>query len=300
MSNVVDQVLAQQAKRASQSQFESTDLTKYFTIALPQGVSRGEKTFRMLPPKPDQLVFTEIWFHSIKVGNNHRKLYDPGKNEGKPSPLSDVYNLLKASNDPSDKALARNYRPRLFYVIKGIEREKENEGVKFWRFPHDDKGGGIFDLISPIFKKFGDITDPKTGRDLSLTLTKVKNKQNNGEYTAISAILPNDPSPLSTNEQLSQQWIDDTMTWENVYKKYDTEYLFIVAEGNIPAWSEAENKWIAKTEADDTEGSGTQDNIGNAVGATNTPTPPAAQTDHPAVDTDPVAGDDISPDDLPF
>lgn len=299
MSNVVDQVLAQQSKRASQTQFESTDLTKYFTIALAQGISRGEKTFRMLPPKPDQMVFSEVWFHSIKVDGKQRKLYDPGKNEGKPSPLTDVYNLLKASNDPADKALSRSYRPRLFYVIKGVEREKEHEGVKFWRFPHDEKGGGIFDLISPIFKKFGDITDATTGRDLSITLAKVKNPKG-GEYTAISSILPNDPAPLSTNAQLMKQWLEDGLTWENVYKKYDTEYLFIIAEGNTPTWSEAENKWVAKTEFDSAEGSGTQDNIGHAVGAPNTPAPPTAQTDHPEVNTGSAASDDISPDDLPF
>jgi hypothetical protein len=294
MSSVVEQVLAQQQKRASQSQYESVDLTKYFTIALPQGVTRGEKTFRILPPKENQLVFVEVWFHTIKVGGKQRKLYDPGKNEGKYSPLNEVYDKLKVSNDPTDKAAARSYRPRLFYVIKGIEREREHEGVKFWRFPHDDKGGGPFDLISPIFKKLLDITDPNTGRDLSISLVKVKNKQNNGEYTAISTILPNDPSPLSANPALMQQWLADTMTWENVYKKYDAEYLFIVAQGDQPMWSEAENKWVPKPATDTSEGSGTQDNIGAAVGGD---APAAAQTEHPEVAIPP---DEIDPSDLPF
>lgn len=302
MSNVVDQVLAQQAKRATQNSFESTDLTKYFTIALPQGVSRGEKTFRMMPPKEGELVFTEVWFHSIKVGGKQRKLYDPGKNEGKPSPLTDVYNALKGSNDPADKALSKNYRPKLFYVIKGIERELEHQGVKFWRFPHDEKGGGVFDLISPIFKKFGDITDVETGRDLSLTVSKVKNPKG-GEYTAISAILPNDPSPLSTNPELKKQWLNDPITWHNVYKKYDTEYLFIIAEGHIPTWSESEGKWIAKPETDDTEGTSTQDSMGSAMGSATdegaaTNVPPLTSTDHPATETE--VDETINEDDLPF
>lgn len=293
MSSVVDQVMAQQQKRASQSSsFESTDLTKYFTIALPQGITRGEKTFRMLPPKNDELVFVELWFHTVKVGGKQRKLYDPGKNDGKPSPLNEVYNVLKSSNDQNDKALARNYRPRMFYVIKGIEREKENEGVKFWRFPHDDKGGGIFDMISPIFKKLGDITDANTGRDLSISLAKVKNPKG-GEYTAISSILPNDPTPLSADAQLMAQWLADPMTWKNVYKVYDTEYLLLVAEGHTPMWSEeGGGKWVPKPEVDGTEGSGTQDNIGAAVGET-----PTAQTEHPTVAAD---TEEISPDDLPF
>lgn len=296
MSNVVEQVLAQQAKRASQNQYEATDLTKYFTVALPQGVSRGEKTFRILPPKADEYVFVELWFHVIKVGNKLRKLYDPGKNEGKPSPLTEIYNELKKTNDPQDKALARNYRSKLFYVIKGIEREKENEGIKFWRFPHSEKGDGMFDLITNIIKKFGDITDPKTGCDLSIALAKVKNTQG-GEYTAVSSILPNAASPLSVNPQLAQQWLEDPITWEKVYKKYDTEYLYIIGQGDIPTWSEAQNKWIVKVEADDTEAAGTHDNMGAAVGSTKGAQ--SAQTQHPEVEIDAEA-EEISSDDLPF
>lgn len=298
MSSIAEQVAAQAARAAKSSSFESVDLTKYFTIALPQGVSKGEKTFRMLPPQENQTPFVEVWFHSIRVGGKQRKLYDPGKNEGKPSPLTDVYNQLQSTGDIADKTLSRDYRPRLYYVIKGIEREKEHEGVKFWRFPHDNRGSGIFDSISPIFKKYGDITDAKEGRDLSLTLVKVKSPKGNGEYTAVQAILPNDKSPLSDNEELAKTWIEDTMTWENVYKKYDTEYLLIIAEGNTPMWSEADKKWVAKPDADTMEESGNQSNMAAGVGEPNVPhapiTPP---TDTPAVNP---AANDISADDLPF
>lgn len=296
-NNVVDQVLAQQQKRASQQQtFESTDLTKYFTIALPQGVTRGEKTFRILPSKDGGSPFIEVWFHSIKVGGKQRKLYDPGKNEGKPSPLTDVYTALKASGDLADKNLANNYKPRLFYVLKGIEREKEHEGVKFWRFPHDNKGGGIFDLVSPMFKKFGNITDPLTGRDLSLTVAKIKNPKG-GEYTAVTAILPNDPSPLSVDKTLQDAWLADESTWENVYKKYDTDYLYIIADGYIPMWSETEKKWIAKPDTDDSEGTGNQDTIGAPLEGKSA-TEKLPETDHPATEGYETNG--ISDDDLPF
>lgn len=297
MTNVAAMVRDQEEKVSAQSQYESTDLKKYFTIALPEGVTKGEKTFRILPPINGQGLFVELWFHVIKVGGKQRKLYDPGKNEGKPSPLSAVYEGLKGTNDPQTKAQIAQYKPRLFYVVRGIDRDNEAHGVKFWRFPHDYKQGGVLDLIRPIIKKYDDgalsITDPEKGRDLSITLAKVKNPQG-GQYTAISTILPNDPSPLSSNAQLAQQWLNDPITWENVYKKYDVEYLLLVAEGHIPTWSEAEGKWIPKPETDESEGSASQDSMGAAIGGAPAP---AAQADLPATAE---GGIPISPDDLPF
>jgi hypothetical protein len=284
-------VLAQQKARAEQSNSNATDLTKYFTVALPNGVSSGEKCIRILPPKEGQMLFTEVWFHSIKVGGTNRKLYDPGKNEKKPSPLTDVYNVLKNSNDPADKALARNYYPRLFYVIKGIERGKEHEGVKFWRFPHSNRGDGHFDSITPLFKRYGDISDPETGRDMVLTLKKVKNSYGSGEYTTIQSILADDPSPLSTDSALKEQWLADPMTWEDVYKKYEADYLLIVAQGDVPTWSESDNKWIAKPSGENDESSGTQDTVGDSL-------PPKTDNSAPAATNSTKV--DINPDDLPF
>jgi len=292
MTNVVDQVLAQQKARAEQSSSNSTDLTKYFTIALPDGVSGGEKTIRILPPKAGQMLFTEVWFHSIKVGGKNRKLYDPGKNEKKPSPLTDVYNALKNSNDPSDKALSRQYYPRLFYVIKGIERGKEHEGVKFWRFPHSNRGDGHFDTITPLFKRYGDISDAETGRDMVLTLTKVKNPRTGGVYTTIQTILADDPSPLSLDPALKEQWLADSMTWESVYKKYEADYLYIVAQGDIPMWSEADSKWVAKPSIDNDESSSTQDSIGDSL--------PPKTGEGAASTAENTTKVDINPDDLPF
>jgi hypothetical protein len=293
MSNVTQAVLEQQRKRAAQSSYEPTDLTKYFTIALEKGIQRGEKTFRILPDpiNPAGSPFVEVYFHVIKVGDKQRKLYDPGKNEGKPSPLTEVYKELMATGDPNDKNIARDYKPRLYYVIRGIERGKEHEGIKFWRFPHDSKGSGAFDMISAIFNKFDDITDPLTGRDLSIQLQKVKSPRGQ-EYTNISTIIANDPSPLSADASLVQQWMADKSTWESVYKKYDYDYLQIVAEQGIPTWSEeGGGKWVAKTEADQTTSTSTSDNMAEVVvGA-------EVQADIPVVDD---AAMHIPDDDLPF
>lgn len=293
MSNVAQAVLNQQKKRADQSQFVTTDLTKYFTIALDKNVSSGEKIFRMLPPKnAEDSPFTEVYFHVVDVEGTSRKLWDPAKNEKKPSPLTELYNRLRASGDPDDKNLSKKFNSRLFYIIKGIERGKEAEGVKFWRFPHDSKGTGIFDQLVTIFKKYGDITDILTGCDLCINLTKAKDPRSGKEYTTITSILPERPSPLSTNPDLQKTWLDDTMTWENVYKKYDTEYLQIIAEGDVPTWSEAAGKWVAKSTAPETEESGTNENMSGGI---NTHAP-----ENDPFSNNVVPESTIPEDDLPF
>lgn len=292
MSNVAQAVIEQQRKRAEMSSYEPTDLTKYFTIALEKGVARGEKTIRLLPDPidPDASPFVEVYFHVFPVGGKMRKLYDPDKNEQKPSPLSEIYRKFKNSTDPATKEAAKKYRPRLFYIIRCIERGKEHEGVKFWRFPHDAKGAGVFDMMTDLFQKYGDIINPDTGLDLNIKLTKVKGKGNT-EYTDITSILPNPTSVLSDDLNLKAQWLADKSTWESVYKKYDHDYLMLVAEDETPTWSEALNKWVAKGEPDQTTSASTGEDMASAVNENS-----EVQAELPVSEEEIV----VQPDDLPF
>ena len=120
------------------------------------------------------------------------KLYDP-KQEGKRSPLNEVYQSLLDTGIESDKELAKNYRARKYYIVKVIDREHEDDGPKFWRFKHNSKSDGVLDKIFPIFKSRGDITDIINGRDLTLSLSIIKSGSGK-EYTTISSIITEDPS----------------------------------------------------------------------------------------------------------
>ena len=143
----------------------------------------------------------------------------------------------------SDRELAKTYRSRKFYIVKVIDRDHEQDGVKFWRFKHNAKGDGVIDKIFPIFRNKGDITDPTKGRDLilSLALTKAGNGK---EYTAINSILNEDPGPLHENAETAQAWIDDPMTWSDVYSKKGEDYLELVAKGETPKWDANLSKWV--------------------------------------------------------
>lgn len=254
-----DAVLAQYEKNknatsGNANKVSSEDrMKKYFTTVLPKGSKGEERRIRILPTKDGSSPFVEVYFHEVQVDGKWVKLYDP-KQEGKRSPLNEVHDSLMQTGVESDRELARQYRARKFYIVKVIDRDNEQDGVKFWRFKHNAKQDGILDKIFPIFQKKGDITDPEKGRDLTLFLTLTK-AGTGKEYTAINSIMPEDPSPLSENEKQSQEWLTDELVWSDVYSKKGEDYLEMVANGEVPRWDSVTNKWVSNLQTEDVIGS---------------------------------------------
>lgn len=253
-----DAVLAQyeknkQATSGNANRVSQEDrMKKYFTTVLPKGSTGEERRIRILPTSDGSSPFKEVYFHEVQVDGKWVKLYDP-RQEGKRSPLHEVYEGLMMTGVDSDRELARQYRSRKFYIVKVIDRDNEQDGVKFWRFKHNAKGDGVLDKIFPIFKNKGDITDPISGRDLiiSLSLTKAGTGK---EYTSISSVIPEDKSPLHEDETISKKWIEDELTWSDVYSKKPEDYLEMVARGEVPRWDSDTKKWISNLQAEETIG----------------------------------------------
>jgi hypothetical protein len=225
-------------------------MKKYFTTVLPKGSRGEERRIRILPTKDGGSPFVEVYFHEVQVDGQWLKLYDP-KQEGKRSPLNEVYQSLMETGVESDRELARQYRSRKFYIVKVIDRDHEEDGVKFWRFKHNAKSEGVLDKIFPIFKNKGDITDINKGRDLilSLGLTKAGTGK---EYTTINSVIPEDVTPLHENESKTNEWVNDELVWSDVYSKKGEDYLDLVANGEVPKWSTDSNKWISASQLQST------------------------------------------------
>tara|TARA_R110000803_G_scaffold47825_8_gene99644 strand:- start:10189 stop:11022 length:834 start_codon:yes stop_codon:yes gene_type:complete len=239
MSNILDSILKQYENNKSSGgggNFEKkkVDLTKYFAPFLPKGESNGERTIRILPTQNGDSPFTEAWFHEIQVDGKWQKLYDPGKNDGERSPITEVNEALLMTGDPEDRVLARQYKPKKFYIVKVIDRDREDEGVKFWRFKHNYKGDGIMDKLIPLFQKRGDITDPREGRDINLILKSVKMPSGKGSYTSVSTIMVEDPSILTTDVEKANTWVGHSEIYKDVYSKKDEQFLEKVAKGENP------------------------------------------------------------------
>jgi len=222
---------------------EEERMKRYFAAILPKGENSGQRRIRILPTNDGSSPFKEVWFHEIQVNGQYQKFYDPDKNEGERSPLTEVYEELMKTGKESDKELAKQYKARKFYIVKVIDRDHEEDGVKFWRFKHNYKQDGILDKIIPIWRSKGNLTDVNQGRDLTIQLTKSKTPKGK-EYTSIQTIMHEDPSPLSEDKELSEKWEKDTTVWSDVYSKKPIEYLEAIARGEVPRWDSETKKYV--------------------------------------------------------
>ena len=247
-TNSLDAVLAQYEKSQSSSnttsKMTSEDrMKKYFAALLKDNEKQGQRKIRILPTSDGSSPFKEVWFHEVQVDGKWQKFYDPVKNDNERSPLTEVYEELMSTGKEADKQLATQYRSRKFYIVKVIDRENEQDGVKFWRFKHNYKQEGILDKIIPIWKAKGDVTDPDKGRDLILELTKAKTPKG-AFYTVIQTVMYDDPSPISEDETQMSEWVGDELTWEDVYSKKAVEYLEAIARGETPRWDSEKGGYV--------------------------------------------------------
>ena len=247
-TNPLDAILAQY----EQSQKSSTNtnkmsqderLKKYFAALLKDNEKQGQKRLRILPTNDGTSPFKEVWFHEIQVDGKWQKFYDPGKNDNERSPLSEVYEELMATGKDADKELAKQYKPRKFYIVKLIDRDNEQDGVKFWRFKHNYKNEGILDKLIPIFRAKGDVTDPEKGRDIILEMTKAKTPKG-AAYTVIQTIMYDDPAPIHSDKSKADSWVNDELGWADVYSKKPVEYLEAIAKGETPKWDSEKGGYV--------------------------------------------------------
>jgi len=249
MANALDAVLAQYEKNTTknnsgnQSMSQEDRLKRYFTTYLPKGTKSGQKRVRILPTSDGSSPFKEVWYHEVQIDGKWTKLYDPGKNDGERSPLTEVYDELMSTGKESDKELARQYRPRKFYIVKLIDRDNEDHGPKFWRFKDNYKQEGILDKIIPIWKAKGDITDANEGRDLIIELAKAKTPKGI-EYTVVQTVMYDDPCAISEDADQQKEWVEDELTWQDVYAQKPVEYLEAIARGETPVWNSELKKYV--------------------------------------------------------
>ncbi len=232
------------------------DFSKYFAVRLEEGENNGESTIRVMPPKQGthpvnkegDTPFDEGHWHSIKVGSKWRKIYCRKHNDGEHCPLcevsDDLFKSWKETGNKSDKDLATQYSAKKFYLARVIDRSKEDDGIKFWRFPHNYKGEGILDKIIPLFTKKGDITDPREGRDINI----IMGRDNKG-YTKVTSILSEDQGILTDPKGAkAKEWMGEETSWKDIYKAQPIDYVQLIADGETPAWDKNLNKFIAKGE----------------------------------------------------
>lgn len=293
------------------------DLSNYFSTHLEKGVNEATKTIRILPGREGETPFPVIYYHSKKVDGKYPKFQCPKEMDGEACPFCEAYTILMAKNTEDDRKLAYQYKAKQAYALKVIDRDKESEGVKFWRINHSYKKEGVYDKIISLIKAYRkDLTDPKEGMDLQLMINRTQQG-----YPTVSNIIASisGPTPLSSDSSKMELWLNDIRTWRDVYSVKSYDYLFILVEGDEPMWDKDKKKYVGKNAAAESPSQQSSDSnddykalddelvVGGGTATTETPAAATATTETPAVTKketpvkeEEVVDEDDDDDDLPF
>ena len=217
------------------------DLKNYFNTFIKEGVKSATKTIRILPASNGS-PFVEMYGHKMQVDGEWKTFACLKHEKEEACPFCEAREALLSTGKETDKELAKKYNAKLMYVVKVIDRDNSDEGVKFWRFNHDFRKEGIYDKIIGVMNAIKkDVTHAETGRDLVLTINR---NQNN--VPVVSAVASLDPSPLSEDATQSAEWLADVRIWEDVYSVRTYDYLEIIVKGGVPVWDKEKKGFVDK------------------------------------------------------
>ena len=245
--NALDAMLAQYEKNNAPKYVKSEtakvyDLKNYFNTYIKEGIKSATKQIRVLPTTDGSTPFVEIHAHKVQVDGEWKTFPCLKHEKNEACPFCEAREALLATGKDSDKELAKKYNARKMYVVKVIDREHEEEGVKFWRFNHDYRKEGIYDKIIGVLNAIKkDVTNAENGRDLLLTINR-----NMNNIPVVSAVASLDPSTLSEDQEQKDLWLSDARTWEDVYSVRTYDYLEIIVRGGIPVWDKEEKRFVDK------------------------------------------------------
>jgi hypothetical protein len=196
--------IAQLAARLKQ--FEDGAKTSEFAKLLWRP-KEGTQTIRIVPYKYNPSnPFVELKFYYKLGGNN----YLAPCTFGKPDPILETIEALRASGSNEEKEIASKLAPVTRTYAPIIVRGEEDQGVRFWGF-----GVQVYKQLLKLMtnSKYGDITSWTDGRDIEVEFHKEsKKKGKDGKSFPETTILadPNitpvvDPKRRDYMEKLKEQ-----------------------------------------------------------------------------------------------
>lgn len=258
------------------------DAKNYLDTKLGEDENERTITIRILPVSAEDGNFRiAVKTHNLKVSKRIAKtgfksflcLNDkqvPNYDESVRCPICakaqyyfDEAKKYKESDKEKSKKLfskACSLKSKITYIVRVIERGKENDGVKFWRFNENSQGKGIYDSLIALYKQRKadmaeegienyNIFDLDEGRDIVLNIKKTV-RSDGQEGTAIQINDKSINKPLTNDVDLGNAWINDVKKWYNAYTTKSFEYLQIIADDKIPYYDKSIGQFVPKTEED--------------------------------------------------
>ena len=196
--------------------------------------SPGTTQVRIVPYKFNKdNPFIELFFH-YDLG---RKSYLSPQSFGRPDPIEEFSQKLKASGNKEDYRLARKIESKMRTFAPVIIRGEENQGVKFWGF-----GKTVYqELLSIIADPdYGDIADPVNGRDVGVEFLTAEETGASFPKTNIR-VKPNQ-TPITEDKAQLENILENQKDITEVYQELSYDEL-----------SEALNNWLTPDNEESTE-----------------------------------------------
>ena len=251
------------------------DEKNYLNVRLDE--ANGEKTktltIRLLPMDLQTgNPFVKVYMHNVRVPkevskSGYKSYICLSKNKdidhdkyGNKCPFCELnQNAYQESVKESDPIKKKNFqdisianKAREAVIVRCIERGKEEEGVKFWKFNIRNDKTDPYNTILKLYqlrKEEGEragqvmnILDIYNGRDLNVTIT-----EGNAAPQILDASLS---TPLSRDEEQMKAWIYDTKKWQDVFSTKPYEYLSLISQMRIPWYDREKGMWVDKEEID--------------------------------------------------
>ena len=184
----------------------------------------GKTVIRIVPWKDNpENPFIELYFHYL--GN---KTHLSPLSYGNRDPIAEFADALRSdqSRDPKERyAEARLFMPKLRTYIPVIVRGEEDKGVRFYSF-----GKTVYqELLSYISDPdYGDITDPKTGRDIVVEYIPKEKSDTNFAKTSVK-VKPSQ-TPLSSDSAQMKMWMTEQPDIKELYTEPTYNELKVALE----------------------------------------------------------------------
>ena len=199
----------------------------------------GKQVIRVLPYKHNKdNPFIELFFH---FGLNNKTYLSP-ITFGRPDPIEEFASKLKTSGNREEYQMARKLEAKMRTFAPVIVRGEEGQGVKFWGF-----GKTVYqELLSVIADPdYGDITDPISGRDVSVEFKTAEETGASFPKTTIR-VKPNQ-TPITEDKAQLEGILDNQKDITELYQELSYEELSNVLNEwlNPEASNDEDNKETA-------------------------------------------------------
>lgn len=162
----------------------------------------GKAKVRIVPLKEDpSYPFVTLYFHYL--GN---KTYLSPMSFGENDPIFEYANFLRSGGglDKESWNETKKFIPQLRTYVPVIVRGQEDAGIRFWGF-----GKQTAEKIAKIMadEEYGDITDVREGRDITVEYTPAAKSPTGFAVTDI-LVSPN-KTPLTTDKALLSKYLNE-------------------------------------------------------------------------------------------